>query len=175
MTRRFEGTPVLHPCPLLTNGSFVTPDEISLGSATPLSASMVAFYTVMLQFVNNICLIGSLTLYSRIVDSIAILFKAYLNRTIQVYEERGMTDEQRAVANSNFQFISESFISRVIVQLRHQFDRPIPELDVVREELGGKPHPRKKSTIFIHCSARHLENSIASIVLTVFPCVSTIS
>ena len=32
-----------------------------LGSVTPLSASMIAFYTVMLQFVNNICLIGSLT------------------------------------------------------------------------------------------------------------------
>lgn len=33
----------------------------NIGSASPLSASMVAFYTVMLQFVNNICLIGSLT------------------------------------------------------------------------------------------------------------------
>ncbi|KAF9408638.1 exocyst complex component exo84 [Podila epigama] len=76
-------------------------------------ASMVAFYTVMLQFVNNICLIGSLTLYGRIVDSVAILFKAFVNRTIQVYEEKGMTDDQ------------------------HRFDRPIPELEAVREELGG--------------------------------------
>ncbi|KAG0306060.1 exocyst complex component exo84 [Linnemannia gamsii] len=108
-----------------------------LGSVTPLSASMIAFYTVMLQFVNNICLIGSLTLYTRIVESIAILFKAYVNRTIQVYEEKGLSDDQRASVNSNFQFISESFISRVIVQLRHRFDRPIPELESVREELGG--------------------------------------
>lgn len=35
--------------------------NMNIGSASPLSASMVAFYTVMLQFVNNICLIGSLT------------------------------------------------------------------------------------------------------------------
>lgn len=35
--------------------------NMNTGSASPLSASMVAFYTVMLQFVNNICLIGSLT------------------------------------------------------------------------------------------------------------------
>jgi len=28
------------------------------------------------------------------VDSVAILFKAYVNRTIQVYEEKGMTDDQ---------------------------------------------------------------------------------
>lgn len=27
-------------------------------------------------------------------DSVAILFKAYVNRTIQVYEEKGMTDDQ---------------------------------------------------------------------------------
>ncbi|KAF9344303.1 exocyst complex component exo84 [Mortierella sp. AD094] len=33
-------------------------------------------------------------LYSRIVDSVAILFKAYVNRTIQVYEEQGMADGQ---------------------------------------------------------------------------------
>jgi hypothetical protein len=120
--------PIEHYCVILS---------LHVGSSAPLSASMIAFYNVMLQFVNNICLIGSLTLYSRIVDSVAILFKAFVNRTIQVYEERGMTDDQRAVVNSNFQFISESFISRVIVQLRHQFDRPIPELEVVREELGG--------------------------------------
>ncbi|KAG0197034.1 exocyst complex component exo84 [Mortierella sp. NVP41] len=112
-------------------------DDFAPISSTPLSTSMIAFYTVMLQFVNNICLIGSLTLYSRIVESIAILFKAYVNRTIQVYEEKGLTDEQRASVNSNFQFISESFISRVIVQLRHRFDRPIPELESVREDLGG--------------------------------------
>lgn len=37
---------------------------VNIGSASPLSASMVAFYTVMLQFVNNICLIGSLTVNS---------------------------------------------------------------------------------------------------------------
>lgn len=34
---------------------------LHIGSTTPLSSSMVSFYTVMLQFVNNICLIGSLT------------------------------------------------------------------------------------------------------------------
>lgn len=79
-------------------------------------------------------------------DSVAILFKAYVNRTIQVYEEKGMTDDQvrdrpmlnvihkqldrystavlfvsthqRAVLNSNFQFITASFIARVIVQLK---------------------------------------------------------
>ncbi|KAG0209944.1 exocyst complex component exo84 [Mortierella sp. GBA30] len=113
---------------IIEHDDFAAMSGEELGSATPLSASMIAFYTVMLQFVNNICLIGSLTLYSRIVDSVAILFKAYVNRTIQVYEEKGMTDDQ---------FISESFISRVIVQLRHRFDRPIPELEAVREELGG--------------------------------------
>ena len=37
---------------------------------------------------------GTEQLYSRIVDSVAILFKAYVNRTIQVYEEKGMTDDQ---------------------------------------------------------------------------------
>ncbi|KAF9192772.1 exocyst complex component exo84 [Haplosporangium sp. Z 767] len=122
---------------IIEHDDFAAMSGEELGSATPLSASMIAFYTVMLQFVNNICLIGSLTLYSRIVDSVAILFKAYVNRTIQVYEEKGMTDEQRSIVNSNFQFISESFISRVIVQLRHRFDRPIPELEAVQEELGG--------------------------------------
>ncbi|KAF9924134.1 exocyst complex component exo84 [Mortierella alpina] len=100
---------------IIEHDDFAAMSGEELGSGTPLSASMIAFYTVMLQFVNNICLIGSLTLYSRIVDSVAILFKAYVNRTIQVYEEKGMTDDQ----------------------LRHRFDRPIPELEVVREELGG--------------------------------------
>ena len=57
-----------------------------------------------------------------------------------MYEEKGMTDDQRTIVNSNFQFISESFISRVIVQLRHRFDRPIPELEAVEEELGGGYH-----------------------------------
>ncbi|KAG0033000.1 exocyst complex component exo84 [Podila clonocystis] len=98
---------------IIEHDDFAPMSGEELGSASPLSASMVAFYTVMLQFVNNICLIGSLTLYSRIVDSVAILFKAYVNRTIQVYEEKGMTDDQ------------------------HRFDRPIPELEAVREELGG--------------------------------------
>ncbi|KAF9314250.1 exocyst complex component exo84, partial [Linnemannia elongata] len=121
---------------IIEHDDFAPMSGEELGSVTPLSASMIAFYTVMLQFVNNICLIGSLTLYTRIVESIAILFKAYVNRTIQVYEEKGLTDDQRASVNSNFQFISESFISRVIVQLRHRFDRPIPELESVREELG---------------------------------------
>ncbi|KAF9903135.1 exocyst complex component exo84, partial [Lobosporangium transversale] len=121
---------------IIEHDDFAALSGEELGSTSPLSASMLAFYTIMLQFVNNICLIGSLTLYSRIVDSVAILFKAYVNRTIQVYEEKGMTDDQRAVVNSNFQFISESFISRVIVQLRHRFDRQIPELEGVREELG---------------------------------------
>lgn len=41
-----------------------------------------------------IILLKLLQLYSRIVDSVAILFKAYVNRTIQVYEEKGMTDDQ---------------------------------------------------------------------------------
>ncbi|KAG0000602.1 exocyst complex component exo84 [Modicella reniformis] len=122
---------------IIEHDDFVAMSGEELGSTSPLSGSMIAFYTVMLQFVNNICLIGTLTLYSRIVDSIAILFKAYVNRTIQVYEEKGMTDTQRTVVNSNFQFISESFISRVIVQLTHRFDRPIPELELVRDELGG--------------------------------------
>ncbi|KAI1320128.1 hypothetical protein EDD11_002100 [Mortierella claussenii] len=127
---------------IIEHDDFMAMSGEELGSTTPLSASMIAFYTVMLQFVNNICLIGSLTLYSRIVDSVAILFKAYVNRTIQVYEEKGMTDDQRAVVNSNFQFISESFISRVIVQLKHRFDRQIPELEAVREELGAPGRSR---------------------------------
>ncbi|KAF9185216.1 exocyst complex component exo84, partial [Haplosporangium sp. Z 27] len=79
---------------IIEHDDFASLSGEELGSSTPLSGSMIAFYTVMLQFVNNICLIGSLTLYSRIVDSVAILFKAYVNRTIQVYEEKGMTDDQ---------------------------------------------------------------------------------
>ncbi|KAF9365084.1 exocyst complex component exo84 [Mortierella sp. NVP85] len=79
---------------IIEHDDFAAMSGEELGSTTPLSASMIAFYTVMMQFVNNICLIGSLTLYSRIVDSVAILFKAYVNRTIQVYEEKGMTDDQ---------------------------------------------------------------------------------
>ncbi|KAF9109719.1 exocyst complex component exo84 [Mortierella sp. AM989] len=101
---------------IIEHDDFASMSGDELGSTTPLSASMIAFYTVMLQFVNNICLIGNLTLYSRIVDSVAILFKAYVNRTIQVYEEKGMTDDQRTV---------------------HRFNRAIPELEAVREELGG--------------------------------------
>ncbi|KAF9995134.1 exocyst complex component exo84 [Entomortierella chlamydospora] len=98
---------------IIEHDDFAAMSGGELGSQAPVSASMIAFYTVMLQFVNNICLIGNLTLYSRIVDSVAILFKAYVNRTIQVYEEKGMTDDQ------------------------HRFDRSIPELEAVREELGG--------------------------------------
>lgn len=124
-------------------GTMIAEDDFSaksgeeLGSTMPLSASMISFYTLMLQFVNNVCLIGSLPLYSRIVDSVAILFKTYVNSVIEVYEVKGMTDDQRTVLNSNLQFITESFISRVIVQLTHRFQRPIPELEQVREHLDG--------------------------------------
>jgi len=54
------------------------------------------------------------------IPDLVLSYRAHLiAMTIQVNEERGMTDEQCAVANSNFQFVFESFVSRVIVQLRH--------------------------------------------------------
>ncbi|KAF9581366.1 exocyst complex component exo84 [Lunasporangiospora selenospora] len=120
---------------IIEHDDFAPMSGEDLGSSTPLSASMVAFYTVMMQFVNNACLIGNIMLYSRIVENVSNLFKAYVNRTIQVYEEVGLNNEQITVVNSNFEFISGNFISRVTVQLQHRFERPIPELETVREEL----------------------------------------
>ncbi|KAG0223554.1 exocyst complex component exo84 [Actinomortierella wolfii] len=106
-----------------------------IGATTPVSASMISFYNIVLQFVNSICLIGSLSLYERIEEWTYNLFAVFVERTLESCEAKELDDEHRATAFNNIHFVEQYLIARIIVQLRQCLDRPISRLEDLQEKL----------------------------------------
>ncbi|ORY93831.1 Cullin repeat-like-containing domain protein [Syncephalastrum racemosum] len=102
-----------------------------LGADVKVTASVMAFYNMLVKYVNDICLISRLQLYETVVRSISRITEHYLRTMIE--QCRG----QRAVAAMNTAFVLDNIVPRVSNQLNRHFDRPIPELDALRARLRG--------------------------------------
>jgi hypothetical protein len=120
---------------IVMSDNFTVVASQSLGNEVKVTASVVSFYNIIIQFVNDICLLANLPLYSQVIESVSNLTELYLTRVIKDSAARDLSKEQRYAAMMNVSFVLDNIIPRVATQLDRHFDRPIPELEALRERL----------------------------------------
>ncbi|KAG0191120.1 exocyst complex component exo84 [Apophysomyces sp. BC1034] len=117
--------------------NFMVVSNQNLGADVRVTSSVVSFYNLLIKFVNDICLIAKLQLYTTVVGSVSRLSEHYLQTMISESNSRGPNQDQRTAALMNVSFVLDNIVPRISSQLNFHFDRPIPELDSLRARLRG--------------------------------------
>ncbi|RUP43283.1 hypothetical protein BC936DRAFT_137393 [Jimgerdemannia flammicorona] len=143
---------------VVANDNFAVVSSQSLGgyrcrgTEVKVTASVVSFYNILIQFVNDVCLLAKLSvglqcglsifvirLYIKVIDGVSSLTEQYLKRMKAESRERDLSKDQRYAAKMNVSFVLDNIVPRISGQLNRHFDRPIPELDTLRARLRGEP------------------------------------
>ncbi|RUP43284.1 hypothetical protein BC936DRAFT_137393 [Jimgerdemannia flammicorona] len=120
---------------VVANDNFAVVSSQSLGTEVKVTASVVSFYNILIQFVNDVCLLAKLSLYIKVIDGVSSLTEQYLKRMKAESRERDLSKDQRYAAKMNVSFVLDNIVPRISGQLNRHFDRPIPELDTLRARL----------------------------------------
>jgi len=120
---------------VVENDNFAVVSSQSLGTEVKVTASVVSFYNILIQFVNDVCLLAKIALYIKVIDGVSSLTEQYLTRMMAESRERDLSKDQRYAATMNVSFVLDNIVPRISSQLNRHFDRPIPELDTLRARL----------------------------------------
>ncbi|KAJ3338043.1 exocyst complex component exo84 [Gonapodya sp. JEL0774] len=110
----------------------IVPSEDKAGELQPglkVTQSAYTFYDVVVEFMNDMSLLVTLSLYEKIVSSFVGLFNGYLTILSESVKNSLMKDGQVFAIMCDEVFVVDEFLPRIIAQLSHRFDRPIPELE----------------------------------------------
>ncbi|KAI9142321.1 hypothetical protein BKA69DRAFT_272200 [Paraphysoderma sedebokerense] len=107
----------------------------SLGTTLPITKCMVKFYQTMVEFLSDTSTLLSPSLYTTSIGSICSLFDAYLNWELQVVNEKDLKEEQLFPVLYNSIYTIQDFLPQIASRLSRHFERPIPELDSLRQRL----------------------------------------
>ncbi|KXS17582.1 hypothetical protein M427DRAFT_54516 [Gonapodya prolifera JEL478] len=100
-----------------------------LRAGLKVTQSAYTFYDVVVEFMNDMSLLVTLSLYEKIVSSFVGLFNGYLTILSETVKDSLMKDAQVLAIMCDEVFVVDEFLPRIIAQLSHRFDRPIPELE----------------------------------------------
>ncbi|KAI9597241.1 Cullin repeat-like-containing domain protein [Syncephalis fuscata] len=124
---------------LLEDRFRMTGVEVDGSTAVQLTSSTAKLYKLINDFSRDMSLLSSVPIYNTVVSSISTIIERYLKHMLATCEELELDDQQRFGVLADAGFVQEYFLPRIIAQVSKMFHRPAPELQSLRNRLGGFP------------------------------------
>ncbi|KAI8384379.1 Cullin repeat-like-containing domain protein [Radiomyces spectabilis] len=99
------------------NDNFLVVTSQNLGPDVKVTSSVVSFYNLLIKFVNDICLLAKLRLYTTVIDCVSQLTEFYLRSMVEESKKKDLSKDQRSLAFLNVSFILDNAVPRVSSQL----------------------------------------------------------
>ncbi|KAI9090940.1 hypothetical protein DFS34DRAFT_636127 [Phlyctochytrium arcticum] len=100
-----------------------------------VSQSVYELYAVLMEFGADVSVLMSITLYGKIVNCLTGFFDVYIRKLVEVASRTDWMYKQHSTILVDATFIVEDLLPKVSGQLAHRFERPIPELEDMRDKL----------------------------------------
>ncbi|RKP08157.1 Cullin repeat-like-containing domain protein [Thamnocephalis sphaerospora] len=108
-------------------------------TAVQLTVSTAKLYKLVNELVRDMSLLSSVPIYTTVVSSTSTIIERYLKLMLATCQEIDLDDKQRFAVLADVGFVSEFFLPRVTSRIAKMFGRPVPELQALRNRLGGFP------------------------------------
>ncbi|TPX67222.1 hypothetical protein SpCBS45565_g03925 [Spizellomyces sp. 'palustris'] len=99
-----------------------------------VSQSVYELYSVFMEFGADVSVLMSISLYSKIVNCLTSFFAMYIRKLVEIFGGDWIY-RQRSTILVDAAFVVDDLLPKVAGQLAHRFERPIPELEDMREKL----------------------------------------